>query len=85
MRTNNQRIYQAFEVLTPSLARYVARELRDRYSNDWWDRGVLEATGRTALCDMGWQTNPHAEVAEVTWFAQRCMSGRRASSRSVRR
>ena len=46
MRTNNQRIYQAFEVLTPSLARYVARELRDRYSNDWWDRGVLEATGR---------------------------------------
>ena len=30
MRTNNQRIYEAFEVLTPSLARYVARELRDR-------------------------------------------------------
>ena len=42
MTTNNQRIYQAFEVLTPSLARYVARELRNRFSNDWWDRGVLE-------------------------------------------
>ena len=42
MATNNQTIYQAFEVLTPSLARYIARELRDRYSGDWWDRGVLE-------------------------------------------
>ena len=42
MTTNNQRIYHAFEVLTPSLARYVARELRNRYSDDWWDRGVLE-------------------------------------------
>ena len=27
----------------------------------------------------------HAEVAEVTWSAQRCMSGRRAASESVRR
>ena len=42
---------------------------------------------RVAMSEVALIAGPkcHAEVAEVTWSAQRCMSGRRAASKSVRR
>ena len=41
MNTNHQRVTEGFDILTGVLAPYVARELRARYEDEWWDQGVL--------------------------------------------
>lgn len=41
MTTNYLRLTQGFQVLTRTLAPYVARELRVEYGENWWSRGVL--------------------------------------------
>lgn len=41
MTTNHQRVTEGFQILTEVLAPYVARELRAKFDNDWWDQGVL--------------------------------------------
>ena len=41
MTTNHQRVTEGLEILTGVLAPWVARELRARFQNEWWDQGVL--------------------------------------------
>ena len=41
MTTNHQHITEGFQTLTEVLAPYVARELRAKYREKWWDQGVL--------------------------------------------
>jgi predicted AAA+ superfamily ATPase len=41
MPTNHQRVTEGFDILTGVLAPYVARELRAKYQDEWWDQGVL--------------------------------------------
>lgn len=41
MTTNHQRVTEGFQTLTEVLAPYVARELRAKYKNEWWDQGML--------------------------------------------
>ena len=43
MTPNHQRVTEGFQVLTSVLAPYVTGELRARFSDEWWDRGVLQA------------------------------------------
>ena len=40
MTTNHRRVTEGFEVLTGALAPWVARALRERYEDEWWDQGV---------------------------------------------
>ena len=41
MATNYEHITTGWNILIEVLAPYVARELRNRYGNEWWSRGVL--------------------------------------------
>ena len=41
MTSNYQRVTEGLHILTEVLAPYVARELRVKYADKWWDRGVL--------------------------------------------
>lgn len=43
MTPNHQRVTEGFQVLTSVLAPYVTGELRARFSDEWWERGVLQA------------------------------------------
>ena len=42
MTTNYQRVTEGLQILTAILAPYVATELRARFSDEWWSRGVLD-------------------------------------------
>lgn len=42
MTTNYLRVTEGFQILTEVLPQFVARELRAWFSDDWWDRGVLD-------------------------------------------
>ncbi len=41
MTSNHQRVTEGLEILTGVLAPYVGGELRARFGDEWWDRGVL--------------------------------------------
>ena len=42
MATNHQLVGEALHALTVVLAPFVARGLREEFSDDWWQRGVLD-------------------------------------------
>ncbi len=39
--TNHQRVTVGFDILTRVLAPYISEELRARFGDEWWERGVL--------------------------------------------
>ena len=39
--TNHQRVTEGLQIVTTVLAPYVAQELRARFADEWWSRGVL--------------------------------------------
>ena len=42
MTTNFLRVTEGFQILTEVLPQFVARELRARFSDEWWSQGVLD-------------------------------------------
>lgn len=42
MTTNYLHVTEGFQILTEVLPQFVARELRARFSGEWWNRGVLD-------------------------------------------